>query len=96
MAELEVRPTASADIAGIYAYSVEQFGVDAADKYHDGLEAAISRLAEFPMSGPVYPGLRRPMRYLAFRRHHIFYDFDGTTVRIARILHHAMDVRRLL
>ncbi len=93
MAELVIRPAASADIADIYAYSVRQFGASTARQYHDGLQAAIVRLTEFPQSNPNYPGLRPPIRYMAYRRHHIFYDFDGTTVWVARILHHAMDVR---
>jgi plasmid stabilization system protein ParE len=58
------------------------------------LQAAVERLAEHPLSGPVSPGLRPPIRFLTYRRHHILYDFDGTTVWIVRILHHAMDVRR--
>lgn len=96
MAEVAFRPAASEDLAGIYALGAGQYGIETADRYHDGLLAAISRLAMFPQSGPVYPGLRTPIRYLAFRRHHIFYDFDGTTVWIVRILHHAMDASRLV
>jgi toxin ParE1/3/4 len=92
MAEIVVRPAASADIAGLYAFGVQQFGMDTADDYHAGLEAAIARLAEFPESGPLYPGLRPPIRFLTYRRHHIFYDYDGANVWIVRVLHHAMYV----
>lgn len=96
MAEIAFRPEASADLADVYALSVEQFGRPTADSYHDGLQAAAERLAEFPESGPFYPGLRPPVRLLTYRRHHILYDYDGETVWIVRILHHARDVRRLM
>lgn len=96
MVDVIVRPEATADIAAIYAQGVAQFGMATADRYHAGLQAAVERLASFPQSGPVYPGIRPAVRYLPYRSHHIFYDFDGTTAWIVRILHHAQDAGRLL
>lgn len=96
MADIIVRPAASADIADIYAFSIEQFGLETADAYHDALQAAITRLADFPETGAVYPGLRPPIRFLACRRHHIMYDYDGQTVWIVRIIHQARDVRQFM
>lgn len=93
MVDISFRTEASADLAGIHAQSVEQFGEDKAQDYLSGLQAAITGLADYPLMGAVYPGLRPPIRFLAFRRHHVLYDFDGTTVVIVRILHHAMDAR---
>lgn len=92
MAEIVIRPEAVDDITYIHLHGAAEFGLPVADQYHDGLEAAIMRLADFPESGPVYPGLRPPIRFLTFRSHHIFYDYDGQTVWIVRILHHAQDV----
>jgi plasmid stabilization system protein ParE len=34
MAEVIIRSEASADIANIYTYSIEKFGVDVAREYH--------------------------------------------------------------
>ena len=96
MPEIKVRSRASRDIADVYAFSAEQFGLDVARDYQSGLLAAIIRLADFPELGSAYPGLRPPVRYLTYRRHHVFYDFDGTTVWIVRVLHHARDVRHLM
>ena len=96
MAEVIIRPEASADIANIYAYSIEKFGVDVARDYHAGLQTAIMRLSSFPEIGTIYPGLRPPVRFVTYRRHHILYDYDGTTVWVARIVHHARDVRHLM
>ena len=92
MAEVILRAEARADLLDIYAQSIEQFGTVVAGAYMDGIDQTIARLADHPEIGPVYPGLRPPVRFLTHRRHHIMYDYDGTTVWVARILHHAMDV----
>ena len=93
MVDVNVSVEARADILDLHTQSTIRFGLDVADEYIDGIDAALARLAEFPQSGPVFPGIRPTIRYLAYRRHHIFYDYDGTTIWIVRILHHAMDVR---
>ena len=96
MAEVVVSPEATSDVAEIHARGAEQFGFETADHYHDGLLAAILRLESNPQSGPVFPGIRPPVRYLAYKRHRILYDYDGKTVRVIRIMHHARDVRQLM
>lgn len=96
MAEITFSRAASADLADVYALSAAQFGEDTADSYHGGLQAAVEQLAQFPQSGPVFPGIRPPVRYLAYKRHHIIYDYNGDTVWVIRIIHHARDVRHLM
>ena len=93
MAEVIIRAEARADLLDIYAQGIQQFGTDVASAYMDGIDQTFARLADHPEIGPVYPGLKPPVRFLTHRNHHILYDYDGSTVRIARILHHAMDVR---
>jgi toxin ParE1/3/4 len=93
MAEIVFRLEASADLAAVFAQSVEQFGEQAAQNYLAGLQSAIMRLADFPQLGTVYPGIRPLIRYLSYRSHHVLYDYDGVTIWVVRILHHAMDVR---
>ncbi|MEZ5891492.1 MAG: type II toxin-antitoxin system RelE/ParE family toxin [Xanthobacteraceae bacterium] len=96
MADLIVRAEARADLLDIYSQGVEHFGDEAAQNYMAGIDKAMDRLCEFPLIGPNYPGLRLNVRYLAYRRHHIFYDYDGETVWVVRILHHALDAGRLI
>jgi toxin ParE1/3/4 len=95
MVDVIVSAEARADVLDIYARGFDDFGEEVADAYIDGIEHALARLRSFPEIGPIYPGLRPPARFLAYRRHHILYDFDGTTVYVIRILHHAQDVRSL-
>jgi toxin ParE1/3/4 len=96
MADITFSALASLDLVNIFEFSVEQFGGAVALDYHAGLKSAVLRLKELPELGPVYPGLRPPIRFLTYRRHHIYYDFDGNQVCIRRILHHAQDVRRMI
>lgn len=96
MADIEFSSEASLDLATAYAYGAELYGLDAALDYHRDLQGAVERLSTFPEVGPVYPRLRPPIRFLTFRRHHIFYDYDGKKVRVIRILHHSQDVAGLL
>jgi toxin ParE1/3/4 len=91
MAEIRIQPEASADIADIYAFSVERFGLDVAQDYMAGLGLAFRRLVEYPESGSVFEGIKPAIRRLTYRRHRIFYDFDGTTVMIVRILHQSIN-----
>jgi toxin ParE1/3/4 len=95
LADLIVRAEAETDLLDIYARSVQQFGEKVAQDYLFGIDRALNRLAEFLESGPIYARLRPPVRFLLFKRHHIIYDYDGATVWIIRILHHAQDIGRV-
>lgn len=86
-----MRAAASADIANIHHYSIEQFGPAIAEDYLTGLDLAISGLADFPELGQLQHGLTQPFRALTYRSHRIYYVFDGNTIFVIRILHHAMN-----
>ena len=91
MTEIAVRDEASADIANTYRFSVESFGESIAAEYMAGLDEAIGRLGNHPEMGRIDRGIVPPIRVLTYRSHRIYYDFDGTTVQIVRIFHHAMN-----
>ena len=95
MVELNVSALARADMLNLHTQSTIRFGLDVADEYIDGIDLVLARLEEFPQSGPIFPGIRPPVRYLAYKRHHVIYDYNGDTVWIIRIIHHARDVRQL-
>jgi toxin ParE1/3/4 len=75
----------------IDSYSLEMFGRDVADAYMFGFFGAFEQLTDFPESGARYDRVDASLRCLPYRSHRIFYDYDGTTVTIVRILHQAMD-----
>lgn len=96
MAELDLSPAARADLLEIRVYSVDQFGVDVADSYFLGFDAAFALLREHPQVGPARPNLGNGIRCLIHRQHRIFYYIDGDMVVIVRLVHHAMDARKAL
>ena len=96
MVEVIVRAEAENDLLDIYARGIGEFGVDTARQYMVGIDHALVRLGDYPEIGAIFPGIRPQVRCLAYRRHHILYDFDGETVWVVRIIHHARDVRRLM
>lgn len=85
--KLELTTAARSDLAGIFQYSVEQWGVEQADRYRTRLYAACGNLASFPDLG------RRRREYGSRVRsfpvaQHIVYDRvieDG--VEVVRITH---------
>ncbi len=91
MAEIVLHEEANFDIEAIYRFSEGRFGVAVADDYHDGLLDAVLRLESFPELGREVAGIVPPVRALSYRSHVIYYRFDGLTVTVVRILHHAMN-----
>jgi plasmid stabilization system protein ParE len=43
------------DIIQIYVTGVAEFGVDQAERYHEGLERILGFLADFPLAAPSAP-----------------------------------------
>jgi toxin ParE1/3/4 len=96
MARVIVSPKARRDLDEIDRYRLAQFGGPIADEYMQGFRGAFQRLAEFPESGPVFSEVTPPIRRLTYRSHNLFYDFDGKTIVIVRVLHHAMNAKTRL
>ena len=91
MADIAFHREASTDIEGLYHFSLAQFGEAVADDYLDGLHAAVLRLGAYPETGREEHGIVPPVRVLPYRCHKIYYRFDGKTVLVVRVLHHAMN-----
>ena len=98
MAELRLRAAAAADLAAILDFSVESFGAQIAEAYLKSFEDAFDLLRRHPHAGALRVDLdiAPPLRCLPHRRHRIFYDTDGRSVVVVRILHYARDVDALL
>ena len=96
MAEVITRLAAQVDMEEIDLFGIVEFGAAAAERYMSGFFDAFDRLARYPEIGPIYPGIRPAIRFLTYREHHLFYDYDGKTVTIARILHHSANAKRIL
>jgi len=91
MKSLLFSPAAEADLADIWRYSAEQWGVNQAEHYIDDIRDACHALATGTRQGrtvDIRPGY---LKYLVGRHLLYFKENDGC-LEIIRILHARMDV----
>ncbi len=91
MTRLRTTQAARADIRGIETYSKAAFGRSAAREYLAGLGAIFDLLESRPQAGAEDRALAG-MRSFRYRSHRIYYQLDGDTLLVVRLLHHARDV----
>ena len=91
---LELSRAAEADLADIRDYTIERYDVDQAIAYLDAIEQAFRRIMDYPENGVKYPGIEPAIRSVPCGSHRIYYDVMGDAVRIQRVLHKAMDVKK--
>ena len=94
MAVYSLSSKAAADLDRIHEYTILNFGLKQARAYLSGLRERFETLAENPMHGrsasELSPGLRR----LEYQSHVVFYVPKDKGIRIVRVLHQSMDVKR--
>jgi toxin ParE1/3/4 len=96
VADVRLRQAADADLAAILEYSVAEFGAVAAEAYLRSFDKAFDLLRRHPEAGALRQEIDPPIRCLPHRSHRIFYDVEGNTVWIVRVLHYAMDAQNWL
>ncbi|MBC7667402.1 MAG: type II toxin-antitoxin system RelE/ParE family toxin [Gemmatimonadaceae bacterium] len=79
------------DVIQIYVTGVTEFGVDQAERYHEGLERAFAFLSDFPLAAPERAELKGSIRVHPYRSHIIIYRLDGADVLIQRVRHAGED-----
>jgi toxin ParE1/3/4 len=70
--------------------------VELANAYRERLDRAFSGLLEHPGKGPPFDPALPEVNSIKAGEHRIFYTVTNDAVRVARILHHAMDAPRRL
>lgn len=93
MSRLRFRPAARADIAGIYEFSRQRWGIARAEAYVEQIDAAIRGALERPARAPE---AHSPFRHVRAGSHLIFYRIEHDGIMIVRVLHQRMDVRSRL
>ena len=85
MAGCRLSEKAIEDLDRLYEFGVEQFGLDQADHYFDGLIARFEIIARNPWLAlaveHLLPGLRRSVYF----SHSIYYLADASAIQIIRI-----------
>jgi toxin ParE1/3/4 len=96
MAEVVFTEAAVADLSAIDEFSLMQFGEEVGEAYMHGFDKAFALLKDYPLSGSTTREYGKAYRCFMHNRHRIFYTVERDVVRIVRILHHAMDAKRVL
>ncbi len=80
----------------MYGRGVAKFGVDQAERYHEGLIATLDLLANNPRIARERFEFNPPVRLHAYRSHMIVYVLKTEGILIVRILHGRQDWERHL
>jgi len=96
MAEYRLTPSAESDLESIWSYTVQQWGLDQANRYIDLLTAALVKLAESPKTAPACEHIRPGYRRWGVGRHMIYFRVTGYGISVIRVLHVRMDAPRHL
>ena len=96
MAVYSLSTRAAADLDGIYEYTIYEFGLEQARAYLLGLHERFELLAEQPELGRSAAELAPDLRRSEYQSHVVFYVPKIGGVRIVRVLHESMDVKRHL
>ncbi|OEY65140.1 type II toxin-antitoxin system RelE/ParE family toxin [Marinobacter sp. X15-166B] len=82
---------AAEDFAGIYEYTLLNFGDHQANAYTDDLDRTLKLLSESPLMGYECPEIAATVRRLDHRKHAIFYRQRERDIFVIRILHQQME-----
>ena len=96
MNRLVLSSRADKDLAGIADYTIEQFGIEQARHYRNGLEKLFQSLLEYPLQGRPATELAPKLRRIEYQSHVVFYIATKNKIRIVRILHQSMDAKKHL
>ena len=92
MTTYHLTPAARADLAGIWDYTEERWGVDQAERYTRQIEQVFQALIDGTGISYGAEEIRAGYRRTIVGRHMIYYRKEDDLIVIVRILHQSMDV----
>jgi toxin ParE1/3/4 len=87
-----LRDLAAADLEAIWVYTVEQWGVEQAERYLKSLFACFEDLAENPQLGRQRDEVKAGYRSFPQGRHVVFYLVVPAGIEVIGIVHQSADV----
>ena len=88
MGSYRLSPEAEADLYRIWLYGLEQWGVDAADRYYAAFFERFEEIAANPLRYPAVDDIREGYRRSVCGKDSIFYRLDGDMVEVMAIIGH--------
>lgn len=92
---LTFRPSAEADLADIWDYTVARWSVAQAESYLTGLNDTLALLCAHPEIARLHD-FRPPVRIFPYRSHLLVFAVDEVAVEVIRVLHLRSNWRVLL
>jgi toxin ParE1/3/4 len=96
MSEFRLTPAARRDLEGIWRYTLQQWGVEQANRYVDALTDTFQVLADLPKSAPACDHIRAGYRHRGIERHVVYFKIAPYGIAVVRVLHERMDAPRHL
>ncbi|MFZ3013227.1 MAG: type II toxin-antitoxin system RelE/ParE family toxin [Nitrospira sp.] len=92
MFDIVLYPRAETDLADIWQFTFETWGVTQANTYLEQLDLGFRQLAKNPKLGKPCDEIRTGYRCLHLNRHMAYYRLHARQVIIVRVLHERMDI----
>ncbi|WP_077342867.1 type II toxin-antitoxin system RelE/ParE family toxin [Pseudocolwellia agarivorans] len=86
MANYKLSEVAAEDIAQIFEFGIDTFGLNAASNYIEGMTVRLQQLAEYPLQYQAVDDIREGYRRSVYRSHAIYYRIGENCIDIMRIL----------
>lgn len=96
MAKFQLTNRAATDLSDIADFTIQNFGIEQARFYRDGLNNCFEILAENPQLGRSAADLAPNLKRYEYQAHVVFYLSKDSGILIVRILHQRMDFKRHL
>ena len=80
------------DLEEIWFYTLKNWSIEQADRYHSLIIKEVEFLATKPQSGKILDHIRKGYRSSKVKSHYIFYRCNSNELEIVRILHENMDI----
>ena len=89
-AEYRLTPEARRDLEAIWLYTLEEWGLEQANRYTDELADGFAQLAVGPQPGTACDHIRTGYRRSRVGRHVVYYRTTDFGIAVVRILHDRM------
>jgi len=94
--EYRLAPEAKRDMEAIWLYTLDEWGLEQANRYTDELTVSFGNLAENPQHGTACDYIRQGYRRAESGRHMIYFRITDYGIAVIRVLHARMDAPRHL
>ena len=90
--QIILSPRSKADLADIYAYTLQSWRKVQADTYLEKIEQSFNQLLDNPQIGRERSDIKEGYRCLNIEKHVLFYKLSKNEIHILGVLHSRMDI----